>query len=48
MNAWQGKPNSVIQFYDTIDSILLRSKETGRRPEVVADQMVEERLAAPR
>ncbi len=34
--------------YDTIEAILRRAKETGRRPEEVADQMVEERLAAPR
>ncbi len=33
------------RIYDTVEAILRRSKERGLRPEVVADAMVEERLA---
>jgi leucine dehydrogenase len=33
-------------IYDTILSLLKRAKESGQRPEQVADQIVEERLAA--
>jgi leucine dehydrogenase len=32
-------------IYDTVDELLTRAKETGLRPEQVADRMVEERLA---
>lgn len=34
------------RIYDTIDALLRRAKETGARPEEVADRMVEEKLAA--
>lgn len=34
------------QIYDTIAALLKRSKESGQRPEQVADRMVEEKLAA--
>jgi leucine dehydrogenase len=34
------------RIYDTIDALLTRSKESGLRPEQVADQMVEEKLEA--
>lgn len=34
------------RIYDTIEEILRRAKETGQRPEEVADRMVEEKLAA--
>jgi leucine dehydrogenase len=34
------------KIYDTIDALLTRARESGRRPEEVADQMVEERLAS--
>ncbi|MBX7116677.1 MAG: NAD(P)-binding domain-containing protein [Myxococcaceae bacterium] len=33
------------KIFDTIDELLRRSKESGQRPEAVADTMVEERLA---
>ena len=34
------------RIYDTIDALLDRAKATGRRPEEVADHMVEEKLVA--
>lgn len=34
------------KIFDTIDALLRRSKETGLRPEEVADRMVEEKLEA--
>jgi leucine dehydrogenase len=34
------------RIYDTIETVLKRAKETGLRPEQVADRMVEEKLVA--
>ena len=33
-------------IYDTIDALLRRAQETGKRPEEIADRMVEEKLRA--
>lgn len=36
----------AAKIYDTIETVLKRAKESGLRPEQVADRIVEERLAA--
>jgi leucine dehydrogenase len=36
----------AAQIYETIDTVLKRAKESGMRPEQVADRMVEEKLAS--